>query len=82
MEGLPTLAALVGPLPGEDQVVLEGVCALAEGSPILCASTGLHSRVKLLVSNKDAMCVESFPTFPTLTGKIPFMSQGSLHPPT
>ena len=81
-ETLPTLTALIGLLPGGDQVVLEEVCALAEGSPILCASIGLHSRVKLLMSNKEAMCVKSFPTFPTLTGEVPFMSQGSFHQPT
>jgi hypothetical protein len=48
-EGLATVTALIGLLPGVDSLVLSEVGALPEGLPTLTASIGLLSRVRPLM---------------------------------
>ena len=52
VEGLATLEALEGLLPGVDDVVVNEGCALSEGFPTVAALVGLLPSVGLLVPHE------------------------------
>lgn len=67
-EGLPTLATLVGLLPGVDWVVLCKVGPASEGLATIGARVGLLPTVGEVVPNEGRALAEGFPTCTALVG--------------